>query len=67
MPHLRPPLLVLVLVRHSVHLQTVALQGAALGEGFFAKVTFIRPHSCNNGKCQVNANANIIQMPHGPV
>ena len=52
MPYLGPPLLVLVLVRHPVHLQAVALQGATLGEGFLAKVTFIRPHSCNNGKCQ---------------
>jgi len=48
--HLRPPLLVLVLVRHSVHLQAVALQGAALGEGFLAKVTFIRPHSCMSSR-----------------
>jgi len=44
--HLRPPLLVLVLVRHSVHLQAVALQGAALGEGFLAKVTFVRSDPC---------------------
>ena len=47
MPYLGPPLLVLVLVRHPVHLQAVALQGAALGEGFLTKIAFVRSDTCN--------------------
>jgi hypothetical protein len=44
--YLGPPLLVLVLVGHAVDLEAVALQGAALGEGFLAQVALVWPHAC---------------------
>jgi len=43
---LRSALLVLVLVRHSVHFQAVALEGASLGEGLFTEIALVRPNSC---------------------
>jgi hypothetical protein len=44
--YLGPPLLVLVLMGHTMDLEAVALQGAALGEGFLAQVALVRPHAC---------------------
>jgi hypothetical protein len=44
--YLGPPLFVLVLMRHAVDLEAVALQRAALGEGFLAQVALVRPHAC---------------------
>merc|ERR1719336_1190094 len=44
--HLRASLFVVILVRHPVHLQAVALQGAALGEGFLTKIAFVRSDTC---------------------
>jgi len=43
--HLGSPLLVVVLVSHAVHLETVRLQGTALGEGLFAEVALVGPHT----------------------
>ena len=45
MTHLRPSLLVFVLVGDAVDLEAVALQGAALGEGLLAQVALVRSHS----------------------
>ena len=39
-------MLVVVLVGHPVHLEAVALQGAALGERLLAQVALVRPHAC---------------------
>jgi hypothetical protein len=43
--YLGSSLLVVVLVGHSVDLEAVALQGAALGEGLLAQVALVRPHA----------------------
>ena len=43
--YLRPPLLVVVLVRHPVHFQAVAFQGTTLGEGFLTEIALVGSNS----------------------
>jgi len=44
--HLRPPLLVVVLVRHPVHFEAVAFQGTTLGERFLTEIALVGSNSC---------------------
>lgn len=44
--HLGAPLLVGVVVLHSVHLQAVALEGTPLSERLLAQIALVRPDTC---------------------
>ena len=45
--YLRTPLLVVILMGHTMNFQAVTLQWTSLGERFFTKITFVRSNACN--------------------